>query len=1212
MKHLSLGVSEKRNEEKFAGTHGEGFKLAALVLSRNGRGMRITSSSFYWNFGFRGSSRTTLSCRLSQVKRTKLESLKKRYVTQSSRSNFKRGLTSNMWEDVSITISKARGDNGVAISEEEFNGWAQVTLELNPPTPDKIIHTECGDLILDSRFKGLMYLKGLQIAGHETQYVYGYNFTRGTINRDRDRLADMEEEKNTLSSIWGDAISLNDTKIAGLYIEILQKYQHCAETLWTCKKITQPSAKIIWQYLRESHPDAFFYFKDESVSGMLANDQAAIIRTDFSKIPYLLSKELWNLVRKFDLVRTPEEERGHRFRNSATVLADHNSFQISIVQALKASLLLDDSMNSLAVQFVEGGGTQLELMLDTDANVVKIHKKWLCFDQVHRETPCDISDLVKEGKVDKQTCFCEHIVEDLFEHVLEEIGDPLGIVLPRRKILRGQARSCLRSMPRSIQVSQGQAGVLEVVWVGNENGIVSEKHGDDIQYFVVLHNDSTCDFKRFDLHCSTAYMDSNTNETSDLPNFWTARCQCPVQRVSRTDSRAVFAGLSSRQRYFPMVARVGKTSFFGCSPTSISPKASFSGRTPRSSLKSASSWSSTQVSPSSSRNRALVATLPSTPAASPPPSFDITSGYEPDEVDSSVEETSASERDQKEWQDWLQNYSLHELAKFSARNGHRDVNSAQSVASLECPHLDFHFEKDEYACIRLGSSGAAELPIFVHEIFSESENFGQDTSYLLVTKYSLLRSVLPTQMRLAAGPEKTSGTSREVILHFKDQNKMGTREDAEIIKLNEIISAKHLTGNDGIAVTEIDHLAARPQDPTDSFTFCRFAIGTTLHATQACLTPVASHLLLRKDRWKEVKFTAASKPVVYDFSPEILGGSEGLSQAGFDVELGLGFNPSRHLTWKERHHTSQVYDGSINSTLENLENGQLHKPASANLSVPKVAVVAGSNVPFRLNDANQSLPSIGDFLRTLEQVEAAAGSILKPNFTVMLASPAMLHTKAISRLNATILRLLELRLSVHIKICSLQGQGLPFQRDVLVLVASSTSSPFPWSLYWPAIDQPQLNTIETLIHDLSFQNPRTTDEPNSGFVCLNPAIEASDLQNHVYIHNHRTGCKLLNPVFLEWGLDKIEALTNVPTLWAHPSRFDRMTVREIARLQGFPDDFVFYHSEEQQYKDVWAAFPPVISKLVGQTIRYMLQRSQTIKMGDRVRDPRGQKRARLD
>ena len=41
-------------------------------------------------------------------------------------------------------------------------------------------------------------------------------------------------------------------------------------------------------------------------------------------------------------------------------------------------------------------------------------------------------------------------------------------------------------------------------------------------------------------------------------------------------------------------------------------------------------------------------------------------------------------------------------------------------------------------------------------------------------------------------------------------------------------------------------------------------------------------------------------------------------------------------------------------------------------------------------------------------------------------------------------------------------------------------------------------------------------------------------------------------------------------------------MREIARLQGFPDDFVFY--DKDAYGQVLAAFPPPVAMLIGQTI----------------------------
>lgn len=45
-------------------------------------------------------------------------------------------------------------------------------------------------------------------------------------------------------------------------------------------------------------------------------------------------------------------------------------------------------------------------------------------------------------------------------------------------------------------------------------------------------------------------------------------------------------------------------------------------------------------------------------------------------------------------------------------------------------------------------------------------------------------------------------------------------------------------------------------------------------------------------------------------------------------------------------------------------------------------------------------------------------------------------------------------------------------------------------------------------------------------------------------------------------------------------RGDLLTVRELARLQGFPDDFVFYGSKERQYEQVLEAFPPPVAKAI--------------------------------
>ncbi len=49
-----------------------------------------------------------------------------------------------------------------------------------------------------------------------------------------------------------------------------------------------------------------------------------------------------------------------------------------------------------------------------------------------------------------------------------------------------------------------------------------------------------------------------------------------------------------------------------------------------------------------------------------------------------------------------------------------------------------------------------------------------------------------------------------------------------------------------------------------------------------------------------------------------------------------------------------------------------------------------------------------------------------------------------------------------------------------------------------------------------------------------------------------------------------------------------ITVREAARLQGFPDDFIFYGSVGEQYKMIGNAVPPIFSKILATGIRKLL------------------------
>ena len=50
------------------------------------------------------------------------------------------------------------------------------------------------------------------------------------------------------------------------------------------------------------------------------------------------------------------------------------------------------------------------------------------------------------------------------------------------------------------------------------------------------------------------------------------------------------------------------------------------------------------------------------------------------------------------------------------------------------------------------------------------------------------------------------------------------------------------------------------------------------------------------------------------------------------------------------------------------------------------------------------------------------------------------------------------------------------------------------------------------------------------------------------------------------------------------------TVRESARLQSFPDDFLFSGNQSQQYKQVGNAVPPMLGQVLAEALKSYLKR----------------------
>ncbi|MBC2055876.1 DNA cytosine methyltransferase [Listeria booriae] len=60
------------------------------------------------------------------------------------------------------------------------------------------------------------------------------------------------------------------------------------------------------------------------------------------------------------------------------------------------------------------------------------------------------------------------------------------------------------------------------------------------------------------------------------------------------------------------------------------------------------------------------------------------------------------------------------------------------------------------------------------------------------------------------------------------------------------------------------------------------------------------------------------------------------------------------------------------------------------------------------------------------------------------------------------------------------------------------------------------------------------------------------------------------------------------SMWIHPTLDRALSIREAARLQSFPDSFVFYGTKDSQYQQVGNAVPPMVAKEIGSYVKKII------------------------
>lgn len=118
----------------------------------------------------------------------------------------------------------------------------------------------------------------------------------------------------------------------------------------------------------------------------------------------------------------------------------------------------------------------------------------------------------------------------------------------------------------------------------------------------------------------------------------------------------------------------------------------------------------------------------------------------------------------------------------------------------------------------------------------------------------------------------------------------------------------------------------------------------------------------------------------------------------------------------------------------------------------------------------------------------------------------------------------------------------------------------------------------------------TRDVALRRFAALKEGQNFHDLDPELVRDTYTRGERTQNTIYLRLNYQcPSGTVLNVrKSMWVHPTLNRAISIREAARLQTFPDSFVFVGTKDSQYQQVGNAVPPMLGKAIAQRVLEML------------------------